>query len=83
MARPGAVRSYLGPIIAPSQHAARELLRHVDGIAAYWDLLPEFQDARSLAWYLGFRPVRRLTRMSFGQGQRSNDVYGLAGFEYG
>ena len=83
MARQGAVRSYLGPIVAPSQRVARELLRHVDGAAAYWDLLPEFSDARSLAWYLGFRPVRRLTRMSLGEGRKSKDVYGIAGFEYG
>ena len=83
MARQGAVRSYLGPIVAPSQHAARELLRHVDGAAAYWDFLPEFHDARSLAWYLGFRPVRRLTRMSLGESPRSKNVYGIAGFEYG
>ncbi len=83
MSRPGAVRGYLGPIVAPSQQAARELLRYVDGAAAYWDLLPEFKEARSLAWYLGFRPVRRLMRMSLGEGRRSKDVYGIAGFEYG
>lgn len=83
VARAGAIRGYLGPIVAPSRRDARELLRHVDGAAAYWDLLPEFQDARSLAWYLGFRPVRRLTRMSLGEGLRSKNVFGIAGFEYG
>ncbi len=83
MARTGAVRSYLGPIVAPSREVARELLRQVDGVGAYWDLLPEFSDARSLAWYLGFRPARRLMRMSLGEGRRSKQVYGIAGFEYG
>ena len=81
--RAGAQRGYVGPIVAGSRRAARELLRAVDGVGLYWDLLPEFGEARALAWYLGFRPVRRLMRMRLGAGARSERVFGIAGFEYG
>ncbi|MCW5980326.1 MAG: GNAT family N-acetyltransferase [Bryobacteraceae bacterium] len=94
MARPGANSFTVGPCVARSRAAARELIAAVlvrhPGAPFYWDLLPANEEAVRLAGDLGFTPVRKLVRMAL-RGERAgappaNDdslVYAAAGFEYG
>ena len=94
MGRPGARAAYLGPCVARSAAAARELLawfleRHNEE-SIYWDILPANGDAVALAHQFGFEPVRRLARMALAGVEhppalRNDDalVYATAGFEFG
>ena len=88
--RAGAVAEYFGPCIATSTENARRfvewLLEANGGRSIYWDLLPQNQDAVSLAAEYGFRPIRRLVRMRLGNDlppANPNAYYALSGFEYG
>jgi GNAT superfamily N-acetyltransferase len=89
LTRPGRLRQYLGPCIAPEPSVARSLVNHA--LAAqnsgvwYWDLLPENANAASLAREFQFEPIRRLDRMVRGNNRRGEEqsVYALAGFEFG
>ena len=89
LTRPGLVRSYVGPCIAEDPEAARQLLTPVLNAVPesgwFWDLLPENRHATALASALGFKPVRRLVRMSVGPPlrEREEKIYALAGFEFG
>lgn len=94
MARPGANAFSLGPCVARSPAAARELIACLlaahAGRPFYWDLLPDNSEAVRLAREFGFVPARKLARMvRRGAGfptPLSNDdslVYAAAGFEYG
>jgi GNAT superfamily N-acetyltransferase len=68
--RPGRLASYLGPVVAESARAARQLVeRLLEGIgqAVVWDLPDRNSAAVALAQELGFTPVRRLTRMWLGK----------------
>jgi hypothetical protein len=94
LARPGAHALFLGPCVARTPGAARQLIgwvasRH-PGEQAFWDLLPANPQALALAADYNFVPARKLVRM-VRRGRRpavpwhSNDllVYACAGFEYG
>lgn len=94
MARPGAQALFVGPCVARTPGAARQLLRWVAsrhaGEQAFWDLLPANPPALELAGEFGFAPARKLVRMVRpgrrpAAGWRSDDrlVYACAGFEYG
>jgi GNAT superfamily N-acetyltransferase len=94
MARPGANAFGLGPCVARSASAARELigslLTKYPGQSFYWDLLPANGEAVRLAREFGFAPARKLVRMArrcdTQAAPLSNDdalVYAAAGFEYG
>ena len=89
LTRPGAIRPYLGPCIAQSPEAAKQLLTPVldavPGSGWFWDLFTENRNAAGLASAMGFKPVRRLVRMSMGprMREREQNVYALAGFEFG
>ena len=87
--RPGRSFLYLGPCVAESGEAARQVLEMPIGEPNaggwFWDLLPSNQNAVALASELGFSPQRRLTRMFRGEELKGNDqlVYAIAGFELG
>lgn len=89
LTRPGLIRSYVGPCIAESAESARELLTPVvsavPGSGWFWDIFAENREARALASALGFKPARRLVRMSVGSPlrEREEKIYALAGFEFG
>jgi len=89
LTRPGAIRPYLGPCIAQTSKTARQLLTPVldalPGSGWFWDLFTENRNAIVLASSMGFKPVRRLVRMSMGPRMREKEqkVYALAGFEFG
>ncbi len=89
LTRPGLIRSYLGPCIASDPETARQLftpvLNAVPGSGWFWDLLVANRHATALASALGFKPVRRLVRMSLGPPvrEREEKIYALAGFEFG
>jgi GNAT superfamily N-acetyltransferase len=89
LTRPGAIRSYLGPCIAEDPATASRLLTPildaVPGSGWFWDLLIENRYATALASSLGFKPVRRLLRMSVGARlrERGQNIYALAGLEFG
>lgn len=94
MGRPGARASTLGPCVARSPDAARDLIRrllsHEAGGDVCWDLLPDNREAVKLAREFGFAPARKLIRMVRPGAQRAapleNDnhlVYATAAFEYG
>ncbi len=89
MARPGSQTRFLGPLVArtseAAEHLARQVLAQRPGASWCWDLLPSHWEAAELAARLGFRPLRRLSRMARPRkalGQPSN-VWATAGFEYG
>jgi GNAT superfamily N-acetyltransferase len=89
LSRPGRIHRYLGPCVALDEDAAREsieemIARHRDG-GWVWDLLPENAAAVRIASALGFEPVRRLTRMVWGQELRGKDdqIFAIGGFEFG
>jgi len=89
LARPGRVAAYLGPFVARSRDAARDVLVQAisdsDSNGWFWDLLPSNQDAGTLATELGFSQQRHLTRMFRGEELRGRDelIYAIAGFELG
>jgi GNAT superfamily N-acetyltransferase len=89
LTRAGRVAAYLGPCVARSRDAARDVLvqamRDSDTSGMFWDLLPSNQEAVSLADELGFSPQRHLMRMFRGEELRGRDdlVYAIAGFELG
>jgi GNAT superfamily N-acetyltransferase len=88
--RPGAHSAYFGPCMCRSHEDAEVLAgwfvsRHAQEVSA-WDLFPHHTGAVSLAERLGFRPVRRLTRMVLHPAAVAlpdERVYGIAGFEFG
>ena len=90
LGRPGLSGSYFGPCVCTTPAGARGLLRwflsrHSDE-PAFWDLFPHHRHAAELAAEFGFRPVRRLTRMSLHAPSRALPdprIYAIAGFEYG
>lgn len=89
LTRPGRIRSYVGPCIAPDPETARQLLTPVldavPGSGWFWDLLGENRNAATLASTLGFKPARRLVRMGLGLRLREQEqkIYALAGLEFG
>jgi len=59
--------------------------RHADQLL-YWDLLPDNRQALSLAERFGFTRIRQLVRMARGEAcvaPDSQQVYAIAGFEFG
>lgn len=90
MGRPGRNAAYFGPCVAGDAAAARRLAewflgRHADE-PVYWDLLPENREAARLARSFGFAPHRELVRMTRGSGRAPaapDQVYAIAGFEFG
>jgi len=84
--REGERASYLGPVTAASTVSGLEiaemLVRRCSGNRpVFWDLPDENIPARELAASLGFRPLRRLTRMRRGDGRSTSDplrLFGLA-----
>ena len=87
--RAGRSFSYLGPCLAESAEAARQVLEMAIGIPEaggwFWDLLPANRNAVAVASEMGFAPQRRLMRMFRGEELSGNDqlVYAIAGFELG
>lgn len=87
--RDGSRCRYLGPCVANDSNSARtvieEALQSSPRSSWYWDLLNTNKPALDLAAELGFKPQRRLERMSIGQPLAKNDqmVYAIAGFELG
>jgi GNAT superfamily N-acetyltransferase len=86
--RPGRVAQYLGPCMADSEAAARQLIvEHLQGRSCnwYWDLLPSNSGAVRCAEELGFTRRRALQRMRRGEKIDTNDdrIYAIAGFELG
>jgi GNAT superfamily N-acetyltransferase len=86
--RPGRVAQYLGPCMADSEAAARQLIaEHLQGHSCnwYWDLLPANSGAVRCAEGLGFTRRRTLQRMRRGEKINTNDakIYAIAGFELG
>jgi GNAT superfamily N-acetyltransferase len=89
LTRPGRIAAYVGPFVARSRDAARDVLAQAisdSGTSGmFWDLLASNQDAVELASELGFSTRRRLARMFRGEQLRGRDdlVYAIAGFELG
>lgn len=90
LVRPGARARYLGPFVAETPDAARELLRGAfapgRGELYFCDILPANRAAVDLLKELGFEPVRSLVRMAYGRDwadPRPGRIYGIAGFELG
>jgi GNAT superfamily N-acetyltransferase len=90
LGRPGENAAYFGPCVSTSPGAARELLEWFLGRHAtepvFWDLFPHHPQASELAAEFGFRPVRRLARMSLNAPAPELPdprIYAIAGFEYG
>ncbi|HEX8984950.1 MAG TPA: GNAT family N-acetyltransferase [Bryobacteraceae bacterium] len=94
MGRHGSQAAYFGPCVSESaQKARRMLLWFLEAHPAepvFWDLLPDNASAVALADEFGFRPMRRLARMSLAIepgaapiGTSSALVFAIAGFEYG
>ncbi|MEO8130292.1 MAG: GNAT family N-acetyltransferase [Bryobacteraceae bacterium] len=90
LGRSGANARYFGPCVCFEPDSARKLVewflaRH-PGEPVFWDLFPHHVHASRLAAEFGFRPVRRLSRMSLPAAARSlpdQRIYAIAGFEYG
>jgi len=94
MGRPGANASTVGPCVARSAEAARQLLREMlarqTGESVFWDLLPDNGEAVRLAGEFGFERKRKLIRMvrpgraAAAPLEHDNTlVYATSGFEYG
>ncbi len=90
MTRPGANARYLGPVVARDAASAERLCRAViaprRSEALFFDILPERPGFSELAKNLGFRPLRRLVRMSRPAGLPSAGrdwICSAAGFELG
>ena len=69
MIRPGAVATYLGPVVAASPELALDvidqLLQGTRSGPVFWDVMNE--QAATIAASLGFSPIRDLTRMWMGK----------------
>ena len=94
MGRPGSKAAYFGPCVSRSPEAARELLAwfaaRYPHQAVYWDLLPGNAGSVRLARESGFEPLRRLVRMvrkgtrdAAAMDNHDEQVFAIAGFEYG
>jgi hypothetical protein len=92
MGRPGFSAAYFGPCVANSPAAAQTLLRWFLGNhpreTIFWDLFPDNQEVVNIAQEFGFRPVRRLERMTFRRNRarpiaNPPEIYAIAGFELG
>lgn len=90
LSREGRVARYLGPCVADSADAARQLIAHHLGSFSqsppwYWDLDPGNVDTVQLATELGFTRSRVLWRMRRGQPIASEraKIFAIAGFELG
>jgi hypothetical protein len=90
LSRAGRVARYLGPTVATSAEAGRQLIgAHLDtfpGVRSwYWDVLPANLEAVRIAEEFGFTRSRVLYRMRRGEAVEHNDalVYAIAGFEFG
>jgi GNAT superfamily N-acetyltransferase len=89
LSRPGRIHRYLGPCVALDESAARSLIEEMIGRHPndgwFWDLLPANEAAVRIAYALGFEPVRRLTRMVWGEELRGKDdrIFAIGGFEFG
>jgi GNAT superfamily N-acetyltransferase len=89
LTRPGRIAAYVGPCVAKSRDAARDVLVQAisgsDASGTFWDLLPSNRDAVELAGELGFSLQRRLMRMFRGDALRGREelIYAIAGFELG
>jgi GNAT superfamily N-acetyltransferase len=85
--RSGRAARSLGPCVARSRGAARDLIAaQLQYLSRwYWDLLPCNADAVTCAQEFGFTRSRVLWRMSRGEPIKNNDllVYATAGFELG
>jgi len=90
LGRPGSNTAYFGPCVSATPADARHLLqwflaRH-PAEPVFWDLFPQHLHAPQIAAEFGFRPVRRLTRMSLHApaiALPDPRIYAIAGFEYG
>ena len=90
LSRPGANARYLGPLTARGPAAARRLcqalLAQHRGERFFFDILPMRDGATELAMSLGFRPLRKLVRMSRPATPESSvpgSICSAAGFELG
>ena len=90
LVRPGRAAAQLGPLVASSPRAAKKLMetlvRRCGGADMIADAATVSPAAEELLGRMGFSPVRRLIRMFRGPNQfrgRTEDVYCLAGFEWG
>lgn len=90
LSRPGYQARYLGPLTARNVAAARRLcealLAKHRGERFFFDILPMRDPVAELATSLGFRPLRKLVRMSRPAASRSTAPVGIcsaAGFELG
>ncbi len=87
--RPGANARQLGPCAAATPEAAEQLIEAALAQAGpgrvFWDLLPANEAAVRLAAKLGFKPQRRLVRMSRPAAVVGDPglIWATAGFEYG
>ena len=84
--RPGGRAGYIGPCVAANQGVAERLIHDVLDGSQYSDVLCENRAAVDIVERLGFRCVRRLTRMYRGEVLNPNaerNVFGIAGFEWG
>ncbi|MCX8036253.1 MAG: GNAT family N-acetyltransferase [Candidatus Sumerlaeia bacterium] len=89
-ARRGYHASFLGPVVASDDDAARAvietLLAGLPNGEVFWDILPDNTACVAIAESLGFTVARRLMRMYLGDKVNPGDVglvYGAAGFEVG
>jgi len=88
-ARAGFQANFIGPIVATSASAAREimqsLLTRLSGKPVMMDMLPSNTQAGELAASCGFKFSRVLTRMYLGTTQKGKPgfVFSAAGFELG
>jgi hypothetical protein len=90
---PGHFANYLGPCVARTPDAARDLIAGCLAQAAgpqatqqwMWDVFSDNAPALELATQFGFQPTRRLVRMRLGPAiaEHPELVYAAAGFELG
>jgi GNAT superfamily N-acetyltransferase len=88
MWRPGARKSYIGPVVARSPESAKCLIERClcsCGGHWYWDLFPANRYAVKIAEELNFAPERTLVRMVKGADLRRCEsmIYAGGGFELG
>lgn len=72
MLRPGRLASYLGPVTADNDAAAKAIVRQLVQRARgpiFWDVPSPNRAAQRLAQSLGFQPVRSLLRMAIGEAE--------------
>ena len=90
LARPGAVASYVGPIVATDQNAATSLLDgmldQLDGRDLFIDINSGFEGGAQIVTARGFVKQRDFTRMRFGlesNAGTSSLIFAIAGPEVG